>query len=62
MSPAQVDAFRAELAAAVQRAEAAERRAARAESERDQARALLARIQTTLCERTDEDTPLRAAA
>ena len=61
MSPVQIDAFRAEVAAVVQRAEAAESRAVRAERERDQARALLTRIGTRLCERTDENPPLRAA-
>jgi len=62
MTPAEVETVRRELAAAAARANAAERRAIRAERERDHARALLARLRTTLSERTDEPIPLRPAA
>lgn len=62
MSPAAIEIFRAELAAAVRRAEAAEARAARAERERDELRRLLIRLRTTLAEISDEPLPVQVAA
>jgi len=52
MTSAEQEAVRAEIALLTGRAEAAERRAQRAEAERDQLRALLARARTSLAEST----------
>jgi len=50
MTPTEAAAMQSELDKLRDRAEQAERRAARAESERDQARAILARVRTSMNE------------
>lgn len=62
MTPAESETVRRELAALTLRAEAAERRALRAEHQRDHLRALLIRTRTSLAEISDEALPLATAA
>lgn len=50
MTPLEAEAVRRELTAQTARAEAAERRAIKAESERDALRVLLSRVRTSLAE------------
>lgn len=50
MTPLEAEAVRRELTAQTARAESAERRAIKAESERDALRALLSRVRTSLAE------------